>query len=353
MPAKAYSNGWSKGLKKVRDFFLILLFNIVMIAGILYGFEFLFSPFRRLPQNGIFNGKQYTWGHLVENNRYGFRERDFETPKPAEVFRIMVLGDSFTWGEGLAVEERYTNIAEGLLNNASLGIHFEVLNFGVRGASTEQERRLLRNYLKVVQPDLIVVGFGLNDTQNNEMDYSIEREQLDARGGKYVREFTHSLYNIGLPFIAESLRGAFYGMYERRGVIPSWEIALGRTYDPSSDDWKTFLHALAAIKQMSDFNELPEPIFAVLNQGSSTTQPTDYGHPDKSLQQYLKWYHQAEQAAGDAGYLVYNHEQEIATQLNHEPLSINFMDAHPSAHLNRIYGEKLYHTIVDSLKPNP
>ena len=340
-------------MKKARQFFFILLFNIAAIIGILYGFEFLFSPYRRLPQNGIFNGKQYTWGHLVENNRYGFRERDFETPKPPGVFRIMVLGDSFTWGEGLAIEERYTNIAEQMLNKATRGTHFEVLNFGVRGASTEQARRLLRNYLKVVQPDLIVVGFGLNDTQVKEMDYSVEKNQLDERGGKYVRKFAYKLYQIGLPFIAKRLTGAFYGQFERRGVIPSWETALGRTYDPTSEEWNAFLHALAAIKQMSDSNKLPEPIFAVLNQGASATQPTDYGNPDTILRQYLKWYHQAEQAAREAGYLVYNHEKEITEQLNNQPLTINFIDAHPSANLNRIYGEKLFLTIFDSLELNP
>ncbi len=55
---------------------------------------------------------RYTWGHVVVNNRHGFRERDFVVPKPQGVFRIMVLGDSLTWGQGLGVKERYTNLPE-------------------------------------------------------------------------------------------------------------------------------------------------------------------------------------------------------------------------------------------------
>jgi hypothetical protein len=62
------------------------------------GFEFFFRPYKHLPINGFVNGKRYTWGRLVENNRYGFRERNFKQPKPSDTYRVMVLGDSLTWG---------------------------------------------------------------------------------------------------------------------------------------------------------------------------------------------------------------------------------------------------------------
>ena len=55
-----------------QGWFIKRLFTVV-IAGSLFGltvfgFEFLFSPYKRLPINGIIEGKRYTWGHLVKNN---------------------------------------------------------------------------------------------------------------------------------------------------------------------------------------------------------------------------------------------------------------------------------------------
>src|SRR5437867_523487 len=90
----------------------MLVMSVSLFGLTVFGFEFFFSPYKRLPINGIVEGKRYTWGHLVENNKYGFREREVKTPKPSDVYRVMVLGDSLTWGAGLDVEERYTAIAE-------------------------------------------------------------------------------------------------------------------------------------------------------------------------------------------------------------------------------------------------
>src|SRR5262245_41844844 len=106
-------------MKRLKRPALILLINAVILLPIIYGFEFVLErndPRKSLPPNGMVNGKLITWGHAVENNRFGFRERDFVTPKPAGVFRIMVLGDSLTWGAGLAPEERYTNLLEKSLS---------------------------------------------------------------------------------------------------------------------------------------------------------------------------------------------------------------------------------------------
>jgi len=340
-------------LRKAREYALIILFNVLAIFGILYAVEYLFSPYKGLPRNDQSSDTQYSWGRLVELNRFGFRERDFETPKAPNTFRIMVLGDSFTWGEGLAYEERFTYLAEELLNDASTGQRFEVLSFGTRGASTDQQRKILKNHIKEVEPDLIVVAFTLNDTQPREQDYSQERELFNRRGGFLVIKLTDWMHDIGLRYIAKSMYSAFYSTVERAGLIPDWETSMDRTYDKSSDEWKLFLRALDAIHMNSSRFELPGPLFIVLNQGTSTTEPTDYANPDKTLGQYLEWYHQAEAAAQEAGYLTYNHEEEIAAQLSDEPLSINRVDGHPSAKLNQIYGEKLFLMVTILLDGGP
>ena len=42
-----------------------------------------------------------TYGKPVSHNAEGFRDRAYAIPKPPGTYRILVLGDSFTWGVGL------------------------------------------------------------------------------------------------------------------------------------------------------------------------------------------------------------------------------------------------------------
>lgn len=334
-------------MSKIRKIFFLLMINIVILISLVYSFELIFSPYSDLPATGNVDGERYTWGHLVENNKHGFREREFSSPKPPGTYRIMVLGDSFTWGQGLAVRERYTAIAEKLLNERFDDRNFEVLNFGVRGVATTTERDLLRELHSIVDPDLIVVGFCLNDPQPRHQSYSIEREKLQESSiGQFVHASARNLREFGLPYTGKIFFNSFYSAAESLEIIPTWQVSLQRSYDPSSEDWESFIIALKDIKQISDRLNLPPPLFVILNQGVSNDMPTDYGDPDENLELYLKWYHQAEEAAKEIGFISYNHEQEISDQLQEESLAINTMDGHPSAQLNEVYGKALYEQIV-------
>jgi len=325
----------------VKRLFLVLI-SVSSFVLAIFGFELLFSPYNDLPFDGVVEGKRYTWGHLVENNRLGFRERDFKTPKPPDIYRIMVLGDSLTWGAGLAVEERYTAIAERLLNEAFSQKKFEVLNFGIPGGPTTQESDILQKLHREVAPDLIVVGFCLNDPQPKRMDYSIEREKLsNSMLGQTVDRLSHFLVDRGLPYTAKLLNDAFYRSARKLGIIPNANIALGRAYDPVSNEWRAFFQALKDIKKTSDELNLPSPIFAILSHGGSPNTP------------WSQWFQQVEKAAAEAGFIVYNHEVEIADRLGKQSLTINKMDGHPSSSVNRIYGEKLYQAIVQQLPVRP
>ena len=313
--------------------------------GVLHVVEFFFSPYGDLPARRD-RGEQYTWGRLVENNEYGFRERSFSTPKPPGTYRIMVLGDSFTWGVGLAAEERYTAIAEELLKETSFDLEFEVLNFGISGLPTTAERDILREYGSRVDPDLVVVGFCYNDPQQRGEHYWNERLEFGRTNfaWRVVNRIRLYLRIAGLPYVADLLRHASYAAAEQAGLIPTWQSILQRSYGPSSEDWRAFVRALQDIKDMSDEMDLPAPVFAVLSHGRHSS---DYEEPTGHLNQVLAWDHQAEQAAREVGFVAYNHEHEIPREIRNEPMHVNTIDEHPAANLNRVYGRKLYSKIVE------
>lgn len=53
-----------------------------------------------------------------DQNEFGFRGPNRALDKPDGVFRILVLGDSYTYGLGVANDETYCRVLENLLNES-------------------------------------------------------------------------------------------------------------------------------------------------------------------------------------------------------------------------------------------
>ena len=74
-------------------------------------------------------------------NRYGLRGPNIEPKKPEGVFRILALGDSFTFGEGVSDNETFVVQLEKILNaekNTTAGYRYQpkpVLHSGARRRS--------------------------------------------------------------------------------------------------------------------------------------------------------------------------------------------------------------------------
>lgn len=92
------------------------------------------------------------FGNAISINRHGVRdERDFDSRLP-DTTRILVLGDSVTWG-GVRLSQRdlFTSVLERELGDA------EVINAGINGYSVWRMTALYREYLRGLQPDVIVL----------------------------------------------------------------------------------------------------------------------------------------------------------------------------------------------------
>jgi hypothetical protein len=103
-------------------------------------------------------------GVPAHTNALGFRDpRDYSIDKPPNTFRILVLGDSVTFGHGALFETTYPYLLEQRLKAWRPGINWEVWNLGVPGYNTAQELAYLHEAGPRYQPDLVIVGFYPND----------------------------------------------------------------------------------------------------------------------------------------------------------------------------------------------
>jgi lysophospholipase L1-like esterase len=94
-------------------------------------------------------------------NRDGIRDRDYPLVKPAGAFRIAAVGDSSTFGLGLELEDTWPKQLERELQRTDPRV--EVINFGVMGYNTPQEAEVIQDKVLKYSPDLIIIGYSLND----------------------------------------------------------------------------------------------------------------------------------------------------------------------------------------------
>ncbi len=101
----------------------------------------------------------------------GIRDKEYAIPKPQGVFRIAVIGDSVTMGEGVAIEDTYHSVLEERLNAEAGKPEFEFINFGVAGYSLPQYRATIQHKVPKYQPDLILIGFcAANDSKKPNLE---------------------------------------------------------------------------------------------------------------------------------------------------------------------------------------
>ncbi len=100
-----------------------------------------------------------------KTNSLGLIGEEISIKKPDDVFRILMLGDSFT--EGIHVNEgkNFCEQLQYLLNNGSslIGKRFEVINAGMSSFSPISEYLFLKRELLRLNPDLVILQMFAND----------------------------------------------------------------------------------------------------------------------------------------------------------------------------------------------
>lgn len=107
----------------------------------------------------------------VTYNSFGLRNTyDPVVPKPSNVYRILLLGDSFTDGLEVGDDEVISAVLEKDLQNSlkDRTIKIEVLNAGISGFSYGQMAMYLEMEGIKLQPDLIVIIDSNCDTRDEE-----------------------------------------------------------------------------------------------------------------------------------------------------------------------------------------
>ncbi len=171
-------------------FILFLIEGTVRILGIgeSYGFpEGTFQSdsvlgYKLAPDfEGVFIKQEFKT--FFKTNSLGMFDKEYG-PKQEDDFRILALGDSFTWGAyDVTLNQTFVKIAEQELNKNADKVTFHIANTGVPGYGTDQELLVLQQLTPVLKPDVVLVNFYVN---NDFIDNENTGELIVNKKGQLV-----------------------------------------------------------------------------------------------------------------------------------------------------------------------
>lgn len=202
------------------------------------------------PEMGVvFTPRARAWfnGKLWEINDQGFRDADFSEEKPAGTFRILVLGDSFTVGAGVAREDRFSDQLERRLQQVGAKPRVEVYNLGLAGVGLLDLAHSMEKYGPRYDADLVLIAM-----RASQMHDAGGPGAIPAGGDAPLPRAATFSFLRSHSFILNIPREPVQaGLHRAAAFLPAWSVrppeALPSGEEPPA--FETFLRRAAAYAQ--------------------------------------------------------------------------------------------------------
>ena len=115
------------------------------------------------PANVLGAARAYYWlNKLHVYNSDSFRHiGDYVRSDSAH--KIVVVGDSLTYGVGVAAEDAYPAVLEGILKRKNSKLQLVVYSLGVPGRQSEDVARIAEKWVPRLKPEIVIYGICQND----------------------------------------------------------------------------------------------------------------------------------------------------------------------------------------------
>jgi lysophospholipase L1-like esterase len=206
------------------------------------------------------------------------RHKGYALSRSPNTFRIVVLGDSYTFGQGVEKDSTFPAVLERLLNGMGADVRFEVVNLGFCGLNTITEKMILAenginpdtwapdpNYRGLAyQPDLVLLEYTLNDSSTSWRNPGQIKGFDDRfRTGEVVLRVNSGPYSLPLPdkvdkfFTMHSrLYLALFSGYNQLlgmlGLREAGKAAIESTLSRYQDNFDGWIWMNMALQELSD-----------------------------------------------------------------------------------------------------
>jgi len=207
-------NYFKKKLINLAIFALSMIICLVLIEGIL-----IFNSSASEDNYGLTKQFQEKYARY---NKHGYRDYEYNLQKPEGIFRVLVLGDSQTFGHGIKnLKDTWVKKLEGKLQKEGRNASIEVLNISGPGWNSDTHLyELFKNGFKF-NPDLIILAYYHNDIPSPT---SVNCNSSDRKIIPNINTFQSSKLVSFIDFRINRL-------LEKIGEKPSYSDCLNQVYD--------------------------------------------------------------------------------------------------------------------------
>jgi hypothetical protein len=273
-------------------------------------------------------GRYGAWPEDLVQHRNSRRYRDIEheVKKPAGVTRIVILGDSFAFGQGVADEEIFARVLARMA-----GPQVEVINMAKGGWNTINQFMAFKREGLAYEPDVVIVAAVTND-----LEPSPSGQQPQWRVFHYI------------PVDLDSFRFLDYQLNRLGDTLGlrlsygEWEDSLYDSEGPGWTQWQLIIHEFG---ELLSSERIPGYAFILPSAGWC---PTCVFSPEEK-------YRLLEEGFAEVGFRAYNlfpaYSQEFEGVAEKDLWALP-NDRHPSARVHEFYAEQMYSRLVaDGLLP--
>lgn len=279
---------------------------------------------------------KYDWRHRTEGYSFG---------KADGTFRILVLGDSNAYGQGVGRDETFSKLLENYLNevDTTKSIRkFEVINLAWPGLNTAQEYLEFVNRGLKYNPDMVLVAYCLNDL-GEYINY-----KTDPRAPFYIRRLSNKgKWALPIPkpidefltlrsdlylFVLSRYNSMLHKVWIRKSVEP--DEGLLKAYLEKANDWQFMRLSLGKIYELCQEKKII-PALIVL--------PYFYELESYRLGEIHK---QVTLEANSIGYHVLDLLPSFIGKKSEEYI-VSRVDTHPNSLAHKVMAQNIFRFIVD------
>lgn len=301
-------------IKKIIILVLSLLVALVLMEIIL---RIFWKPFFLNP---LFKRDDLRWLQQgVKLNRFNYRDREFDLRKQQDIYRVYVLGDSYTFGWYINDPSlAYPKVLEKELRIKTNNQGIEIINAGRHGYDLNQYVGRFKDEGFLFNPDLVVVGINIWDSVNAKLPKPFT-------ANKFIRDLR--IYQLS------------FGTVERIRLNRYSFKALNESYSESSSDFLALDATFRNFKKQveSTGSDLLVVVFPEYN-------------PSRPNDKYLfDFYHQQIAKIGQKYDIrIVDLKEAYEKYPDKTELVLNPTDPHPSIVANQIAGEYIAENILSN-----
>lgn len=241
--------------------------------------------------------------------------------KSPQEFRIIAIGDSFTYGQGIQLDDTYSKRLERILNFDTDGrIKASVFNAGVEGYSAAQELELLKKVLSLAKPDLVIWQITLNDPEIEP--FRVSHKYLDEHGRPKVTAPVFQYWK-SLGFVVERILNSI----THKQYINYYFDLFNKP-----ETWGRFSESVSSAKELALSAHVPffVAVFPLFNHSLGDDYP------------FTQLHQKVDGLLNSLG-VPYIDLLKVFSPMNHDRLTIEpGQDSHPNEIAHRVAAERIF-----------